>query len=311
LNLLNQARLQTEKIIDKLYKPLRLKLKQKPKTYRKLARKNYLLVAKKRKPRKEARKGAIKKQLQYLKRNLSHIEKLLTQGGSCSCLSKKEYKNLLVVSEIYRQQSWMYENKATRIEDRIVSINQPHIRPIVRGKAGSSVEFGAKISASCVDKYVFLARLSWDNFNESKDFIQQVEFFKQQTGYYPSSVHVDKIYRTRENRAFCQEKGIRISGNPLGRPPKNLSIKAQRQAQEDEKIRNSIEGKFGQSKRRFSLNRIMTKLDSTSATTVAIIFLVMNLFTLLKETLCLFLCLFFFKRLFSQFLIMFDYVFNL
>jgi len=59
----------------------------------------------------------------------------------------------------------------------------------------------------------------------------------------------------------------------LGRPPKNLSIKAQRQAQEDEKIRNSIEGKFGQSKRRFSLNRIMTKLDSTSATTVAIIFL--------------------------------------
>ena len=62
-------------------------------------------------------------------------------------------------------------HKAIRIEDRIVSINQPHIRPIVRGKAGSSVEFGAKISASCVDGYVFLDRLSWDNFNESPDFI--------------------------------------------------------------------------------------------------------------------------------------------
>ncbi len=93
-------------------------------------------------------------------------------------LSKKDYKNLLVVSEVYRQQLWMYENKTNRIDDRIVSINQPHVRPIIRGKAGSSVEFGAKISASCVDNYVFLDRLSWDNFNESKDFRQQVEAFK-------------------------------------------------------------------------------------------------------------------------------------
>ncbi len=79
-------------------------------------------------------------------------------GTSLSSLSRKEYKNLLVVAEIYRQQLWMYENKAIRIEDRIVSINQPHIRPIVRGKAGASVEFGAKISASCVEFFVFIFR---------------------------------------------------------------------------------------------------------------------------------------------------------
>lgn len=46
--------------------------------------------------------------------------------------------------------------KEIEFYDRIVSINQPHIRPIVRGKAGKPVEFGAKISASCVDGYVFL-----------------------------------------------------------------------------------------------------------------------------------------------------------
>lgn len=189
---------------------------------------------------------------------------------------------------------WMYQNNANRIEDRIVSINQPHIRPIVRGKAGSSVEFGAKISASFLDGYVFLDYLSWDNFNESNYFIQQVESFKQRTGYYPSSVHVDKIYRTRKHRSFCKEKGIRMSGNPLGRPPKNLGLEAKRQALEDEGIRNCIEGKFGQGKRRFNLSRIMTKLPSTSATTVALIFLVMNLSTLFKETLCLF----FAKKLF-------------
>jgi hypothetical protein len=94
-------------------------------------------------------------------------------------LSQKEYQNLLVVSEIYPQQLWMYQNNTNRIEDRIVSINQPHIRPIVRGKAGSSVEFGAKIAASCYDGYVFLDHLSWNNFNESKNLKQEIEAFKE------------------------------------------------------------------------------------------------------------------------------------
>ncbi len=89
-----------------------------------------------------------------------------------------------------------------------------------------------------------------------------------------------------------------MSGSPLGRPPKNISIEAKKQAQEDERIRNCIEGKFGQGKRRFNLSTIMTKLPSTSATTVAIIFLVMNLSTLFKEVFCLFLCLFFSKDYF-------------
>ena len=132
---MNQARILTEKILDKLYKPVKYKLEKKPRTYRNLARKNYLLVAKQRRPRKKVRSKGIKKQLQYIKRNLSPIEKLLIQGASLLSLSRKESKKLLVVSEIYRQQLWMYENKVNRINDRVVSINQPHIRPIVRGKA--------------------------------------------------------------------------------------------------------------------------------------------------------------------------------
>ena len=38
------------------------------------------------------------------------------------------------MSELHRQQQWMWENKEVRIDDKIVSLNQPHIRPIVRGK---------------------------------------------------------------------------------------------------------------------------------------------------------------------------------
>ena len=268
------------------------KLDKKPRTYRKKARKNYLKIAKKRRVSRKERRDAIFKQLQYIKRNLSHIDNLINSGAELSSLSPRKYKMLLVIAEVYRQQLWMYENESNRIDDRIVSISQPHIRPIVRGKAGKPVEFGAKLSVSCFENYVFLEHLSWDNFNESGDLETQVEAYKNYTGYYPSSVHVDKIYRTRANRAWCKERGIRISGSPLGRKPKNLSKETKKQAVDDEIFRNIIEGKFGQAKRRYSLNCIMSKLPSTSETSIAIIFLVMNLSRLLRQVNCLFLSLF-------------------
>ena len=80
----------------------------------------------------------------------------VNSGADLSSLAPSKYKMLLVVAEVYRQQLWMYENESNRIDDRIVSITQPHIRPIVRGKAGNPVEFGAKISVSCFENYVFL-----------------------------------------------------------------------------------------------------------------------------------------------------------
>jgi hypothetical protein len=296
IGLLNQARLQTEKIVDILYKSLKVQIPKKPRTYRKTARKDYLLIAKQKRPSRNKRRQAIKKQLQYIKRNLGHMEQLIDSGASLTSLTKKQYKTLLVVTEVYRQQLWLFENNKQSISDRIVSLSQPYIRPIVRGKAGKNVEFGAKLSASCFEGYVFLDRISWDNFNESGDLKAQVEAYYRFTGYYPASVHAvsealeeDRIYRTRSNIAWCKEKGIRISGPGVGRPPAVVSKSRKKQAQEDEKIRQAIEGKFGQAKRRFSLNRVMAKLSNTSSTAIAITFLVMNLSTWLYR---FFLCVF-------------------
>ncbi|MCP4747558.1 MAG: hypothetical protein GY874_15675 [Desulfobacteraceae bacterium] len=53
----------------------------------------------------------------------------------------------------------MYEQRINRIDDRIVNIYQPHVRPIKRGKAGAGTEFGAKISVSAIDGYCYLDRL--------------------------------------------------------------------------------------------------------------------------------------------------------
>jgi transposase, IS5 family len=290
LGLLNGARVHTEKIIDILYKPLKSQIKNKPRTYRNQARKDYLLIAKQKRPTRNKQRQAIKKQLQYIKRNLGHIQQLIELGATLKSLNKKQYKTLLVLTEVYRQQQWLFDNNKQSIADRIVSLSQPHIRPIVRGKAGKSVEFGAKLSASCFEGYVFLDRISWDNFNESGDLKAQVEAYYSFTGHYPESVHADRIYRTKENRAWCKEKGIRISGPPLGRPPANVSKERKKQAAYDERIRNAIEGKFGQGKRRFSLARIMAKLENTSRTAIAITFLVINLSTWWRRVFFVFLC---------------------
>ena len=132
------------------------------------------------------------------------------------------------------------------------------------------------------------------------DLKAQIEAFKDYTGCYPESVHADQIYRTRENRKFYKERGIRISGPPLGRPPANVSREIKKQQLLDEKVRNSIEGKFGVLKRRFSLDKVMTKLSQTSETAIAITFLVMNLSTLLKEAFSLFLCFFYPKSVLAR-----------
>jgi transposase, IS5 family len=146
LSLLDEAREKTETIIDTLWEHTEKSSDQvKPRTYRKKARVQALSVLRQKKPLKSEIRKAIRQQLEHIKRNLSTINSI-KERTSLEVLSKKLYQNLLVVSELYRQQSMMYQQKQNRISDRIVSISQPHIRPIVRGKVASPVEFGAKIS---------------------------------------------------------------------------------------------------------------------------------------------------------------------
>ena len=116
LGILNKGRVHTEKIIDILYKQIRGQTSKKPRTYRNLARKDYLLIAKQRRPSRNKKRQAIKKQLQYIKRNLAHIEQLIESGATLERLSKKQYKTLLVLTEVYRQQQWLFDNNKQSIE---------------------------------------------------------------------------------------------------------------------------------------------------------------------------------------------------
>ncbi|MBE9163256.1 transposase [Tychonema sp. LEGE 06208] len=80
-----------------------------------------------------------------------------------------------------------------------------------------------------------------------------------------------------------------------------MSKSKKKQAKSDEIIRNLIEEKFGAGKRRFSLGRVMAKFSNTSETTIAIIFLVMNISAWVRPAFWLCLCLFHNTNLFSGF----------
>lgn len=171
----------------------------------------------------------------------------------------------------------MYDNKIHSVPNRIVSVSQPYIRPIVRGKAKAPVEFGAKLDLS-IDEHGFarLEKLEIDAYNESDVLISAVERYKQRTGHYPERVLVDQIYRNRANLAFCKENGIRVSGPALGRPKKNPTID-KKQEYTDSVDRIEVERAFCLAKRKYGFGRIITKLDTTTRSSIALSIITMSI----------------------------------
>lgn len=291
VSLLNHAREIAEMLIDALHEHKEITGK-KPRTYRQLARKAYLGISKRKRPGGKMIRKGIRQQLQYLRRDFKSIEQMLDtimpEDGTAFPLNHRLQRQYWIIQVLYAQQQQMYQSKVRRCDDRIISISQPHVRPIVRGKAGKSVEFGSKLSVGMVGKLAFVDRLGWDAFNESADLIAQVKSYQQRFGFYPESVYADGIYGTRDNRKWLKDHGIRFAGKPLGRPKKVTAdnkeeiSQIKRQRREDERMRIPVEGKFGQGKNGYRLNQIRARLASTSEAWIRSIFLVMNLMALLR-----------------------------
>jgi hypothetical protein len=182
----------------------------------------------------------------------------------------------------------MLESKSHSVADRIVSLRQPHVRPIICGKARSPVEFGQKISLSVVGGYTFIEGHGWDNFSEGKTLIESAEKYKARHGAFPKAIQADMTYRNRENLNFCKQNGIRLSGPRLGRPKREETEADRELAYWDSCERNTVEGRHGIAKRRYGLDLIMTRLVNTSGTEAALNILVMNVAHLMRVLLRIF-----------------------
>lgn len=273
LKLLNQVRRKTEEIIDTCHKASGETTK--PRTRRIEAHKEYLKVAKAKRLSSNKRWTAARKQLQYIKRNLESIESRSQKG--IYTLNEADSQALEICKTIHDQQHRMWETKTHQHDNRIVNLYQPHIRCIVRGKAGKTYEFGPKIAVSKVNGFIEIDDLSFDNFNESKTLKNIVYAYHKAHGVYPTSIRADQIYQTRENKVFCSKLGIRLSGKPLGRPKKDEQERISAEMKEDFKKRQEIEGVFGVAKTRYGLEKLMTKLPESQKASIGLVFLVMNL----------------------------------
>ena len=273
INLLNEARENLESIIDQICDEYNF---YKPRMYREKARKAYLALAKCRKRTGKRIRKAIGQQLRFISRDLGYIDMFVLYNDVV--LNDKQKKRLFVLKELYEQQKYMYDNKTHKVKDRIVSISQPYIRPIVRGKAKAPVEFGAKLDMSIDEKGIArLEKLSFDAYNEEDVLVTAIENYRKRTGHYPERVLVDQIYRNQKNRAYCKSRKIRISGRALGRPKKNPTLEEKKIAHQDNTDRIEVERGFSLAKRCFGMGLITTKLDITTRSSIALSILAMNL----------------------------------
>jgi len=293
LDLLNDAREFSEQFIDLCHELF--KLGSKPRTYRVEARKEYLSVVKLKKKSSKKIHKAVGKQLNYLRRNLGYLEIILLSLTKLRRLRipASIWRKFWIIQELYRQQREMHSEQKHRCDDRIVSISQPHIRPIVRGKVKATVEFGAKIGISLVNGFATIDNISYDAYHEGIDLKKAVENYKNVRGYYPEVVIVDPAYGTLENRKYLKDLKIRYGGKPLGARKKETAenkeeLKTEKKRRRlDYLLRITVEGKFGQGKGRYRLNYIRAKLASTTASWIGAIFFVMNLAKMTKILACL------------------------
>ena len=253
--------------------------------YRQTARREFLRVSKAKKKNYKKIRKAIRKQLNFIARDIRSIESFFKSGKS---LTKSELSEYKIILELYYQQKYMFDNKKHTVENRIVSINQPYIRPIVRGKTKAPTEFGAKVEISVINGYVRMEKLSWDAYNECESLIPIIEAYKARTGLYPERILVDKIYKNRRNLNYCKKHNISITGPALVRSKKNKSKEERKQEYIDGYERNQVKGKFETRKVRYGLARVFTHSKETAQCVINMAFFVMNLNERLRVILCYF-----------------------
>ncbi len=182
VRLLHEARQKLEAMMDTLQTG---RTSEKPRNYRQKANREYNRFNRNRRPTKKQIRAALRKQLQYVARDLRLVS--LMQQDSSVTLSEQELRYLDTIARLYEQQKMMYDRRSRRCDDRIVSLHQPWVRPIVRGKANVATEFGAKLTATVVDGFAEVMSLSWDAYNESQDLGKAAEQYKERNGCFPLS----------------------------------------------------------------------------------------------------------------------------
>jgi len=173
-------------------------------------------------------------------------------------LTEEQSKRLSALKEVCRQQSALAQKK--EVKHRIVSIDRPYIRPIVRGKENKRVEFGAKVNNIQIDGISFIEHHSFEAFNEGVRLQDCIEYQQELTGIKVTRLGADTIYANNDNRRYCTENGMTTCFVRKGPKPKDDDADTSTARRIIGTLRSTaMEGSFGNQKQHYSVGRIAAR----------------------------------------------------
>ena len=224
-----------------------------------------LTYRKQRKHTKSQTRKITRRLLDLLGKILKELRKMEREHTEASLFSERENQTIAVITTVYRQQHnhfWSGDARES-IPNRIVSVNKPYVRPIVRGKEAKNVEFGAKCNNILVDGLSFIEKLSFNAFNEGTRLPHCIKMHKRLFGVDVKKIGGDTSYAGNTNRELCTSNGIHTSFVQKGKRAKEKREKDF--VREDlARVRaTTMEGSFGTQKEHYSMRRIKARMKMT------------------------------------------------
>lgn len=223
-------------------------------------KRRYASYSKSRRPSKQATRSITRGLLKLLLKIDQCIDELsiLPQFK----LVNKFWQRRNTTQQILAQQ-WSKFFKGEKIVNRIVSLDKPYIRPIVRGKEVKKVEFGAKVNKVQIDGISFIEHLSFDAFNEGTRFQSSIYEAQRLMNTKVRMAGADAIYATNKNRKYASQNKIKTDfkrKGPRGKHQHHFEQLARMITKERAAV---LEGSFGTEKEHFLLNRIKARSELT------------------------------------------------
>lgn len=217
-----------------------------------------LSYARQRKPKKTATRKMQRRLVNLQGKLIEQWNRLCRLYAPLVHLSAEQDKRIMAIKEVRRQQADHFNRK--EVKHRIVSIDRPYIRPIVRGKENKRVEFGAKVNNIQIDGISFIEHLSFEAFNEGTRLKQCVEHQQSLTGVKVTRIGMDTIYANNENRKYCTENGITTNFVRKGPRPKDEPPEVSTARRIIGNLRATVmEGSFGNQKQHYGVGRIFAR----------------------------------------------------
>lgn len=223
-------------------------------------KKRYTSYSKMRRKTKKKRRAVTRSLLLLLDKLNGELDRL--EKGSLDKFPANHHKRRAAAKKVFVQQQ-AYFHKGEKPKNRIVSIDRPYIRPIVRGKEVKPVEFGAKVNKFQIDGISFVEHLSFDAFHEGNRLTDTILKAQRLTHVKTKLVGADAIYATNKNRKFITSHGIRTDFKRKGKAGKHEKQRKKLAGAITKERASRLEGSFGKDKEHYHLKRIRARTKAT------------------------------------------------